>query len=88
MTERTCVIIKPDGLGKKTVGKIIDRLESEGFKLLAIKMIKAQKSKIEEFYGIHRNKDYFQPLVEFICCMPIIVTVWEGKNAVKAIRKI
>jgi nucleoside-diphosphate kinase len=86
--EKTCLFIKPDGLCKKLVGKIISRLEEEGFKLLALKMIKPSRNEFEKFYEAHRGKDYFEPFLDFVTSTPIIVSVWEKENAVQDLRKI
>jgi nucleoside-diphosphate kinase len=86
--ERTCVIIKPDGIGKKVVGEIIKRFEAEGLKLLGIKMSWPDRSAIEKFYDVHRGKYFFEPFINFITSGPIIITAWEGKNVVFCVRNI
>jgi len=86
--EKTCLVIKPDGIGKKVAGKIIDRLETEGLKLIAMKMFRPDRPLVEKFYSIHKDRDFFVPLVEFILTGPLIVSVWEGENAVRRVRKI
>ncbi|OGS27613.1 MAG: nucleoside-diphosphate kinase [Elusimicrobia bacterium RIFOXYB2_FULL_48_7] len=86
--ERTCIIIKPDGLGKKTVGKVIDRFEGEGFKLLGLKMVKPTRAEFENFYGVHRGKEFFSAFIDFVTSMPVIVSVWEAEDAIKRARGI
>jgi len=86
--ERTCVIIKPDGICKNNAGAVISRLQQEGLKLLAIKMEKPSRGKLEEFYDVHKGKHFFEPLINFMASAPIIVTAWEGNNAVKKVRAI
>lgn len=86
--ERSCVIIKPDGIGKKKAGEIVKRLESEGFKLLAMKMQMPGRERIEGFYEIHRGKPFFGPFINFMLSGPIVVTAWEGAGAISNIRRI
>ncbi len=86
--ERTCVIIKPDGIGKKVVGEIIKRFETEGLKLLGMKMIWPDRPTIENFYDVHRGKYFFEPFMNFMTSGPIIVSAWEGKDAVFSVRNI
>jgi nucleoside-diphosphate kinase len=73
---------------KKVVGEIISRFEKEGLKLLAIKMIKPNREIVEEFYSSHRGRDYFKGFIDFMTSAPIIVTVFEGENAVNRVREI
>lgn len=86
--ERSCLIIKPDGIGKRKAGEIIKRLEDDGLKLLGIKMLRPTKDEIEGFYSVHKGKHFFEPFVNFMLSGPIIVTAWEGKGAVSHIRGI
>ncbi|MFH1368191.1 MAG: nucleoside-diphosphate kinase [Elusimicrobiota bacterium] len=86
--ERSCLIIKPDGIGKKKAGEIISRMESEGLKLLAMKMLNPSKEQIEGFYEMHKGKHFFEPFINFMLSGPIIVTAWEGKGTIAHIRKI
>ena len=86
--ERTCVIVKPDGVGKKVVGEVIKRMESEGLKLLALKMEWPSKEKIEGFYAVHKGKDFFERFINFVSSGPVIVTAWEGENAISRVRNI
>ena len=86
--ERTCVIIKPDGIGKKCAGEVIRRFESEGLKLIGLKMLYPPREKIESFYEIHKGKPFFGPFIAFMTSGPIIVSAWEGVNAVAHVRRI
>lgn len=86
--ERTCLLVKPDGVEKKVIGKVIDRLERENFRLLAIKMVTPKKSLIENFYSVHRGKPFFGGLVEFMCSGPFLAMVWEGEEIIARSRKI
>lgn len=86
--ERTCLLIKPDGVGKKAVGQIIQRLESEGLKLIAMKMIKPSKKILEGFYAVHIGKPFFEAFMNFMVSGPIIATVWEIDDAIAVVRSI
>ena len=84
--ENTLVIIKPDAVGKKVVGDIIKAFDNFGLKLVALKMIKPSKETIEQFYSVHKGKVFFEPLVEFMNCGPIVVCVWQSKDVVSKVR--
>jgi nucleoside-diphosphate kinase len=86
--ERTCVIVKPDGVGKRVVGTVIARFESEGLKLIAMKMVKPGRQAMEEFYSVHTGKAFFEAFINFVTSGPIVVTVWEADNAVTKVRAI
>lgn len=86
--ERTCVIIKPDGVGKKVVGEVISRFEKEGLKLLAMKMLWPEGKTLENFYAVHKGKYFFEPFMNFVSSGPIVVSAWEGEGAVKNVREI
>jgi nucleoside-diphosphate kinase len=86
MTEKTFGIIKPDAVKAKNSGKIIDRIEQEGFNILAMKKIHLTKEQAENFYDVHQEKPFFDELVEFMTSGPVIVMALEKENAIKAWR--
>ena len=86
--QRTCLIIKPDGVGKKVAGEIIKRFENEGLKLVGLKMVEPGRKVMEEFYGIHKGKPFFEPFINFVVSSPVIVCAWEAEDAVAQTRKI
>ncbi|NPB05935.1 MAG: nucleoside-diphosphate kinase [Aquificae bacterium] len=86
--ERTLVIIKPDAFEKGATGKIIDRFLEEGFKLRALKMFKFTKEQAEGFYHVHRERPFFQELVEFMTSGPVVAMVLEGEDAIRRVREI
>ncbi|MFA5859264.1 MAG: nucleoside-diphosphate kinase [Elusimicrobiota bacterium] len=88
MLERTCVIIKPDGLCKKLAGKIIDRLYGEELNLVAMKMIRFSKERAEKFYSVHIGKQFFPLFLKFVTSAPVIVMVWEGKGCIEKVRNL
>jgi Nucleoside diphosphate kinase len=86
--ERTCVIVKPDAVCRKFSGDIIKRIDSEGLKLLALKMIKPGMRVIEGFYAVHKDRSFFDQLVKFMNSAPVIVMAWEGEKAVSKVRAV
>ncbi|MFT2708792.1 nucleoside-diphosphate kinase [Helicobacter pylori] len=82
MKQRTLSIIKPDALKKKVVGKIIDRFESNGLEVIAMKRLHLSVKDAENFYAIHRERPFFKDLIEFMVSGPVVVMVLEGKDAV------
>jgi nucleoside-diphosphate kinase len=84
--ELSCVIVKPDGVGQALVGKILARLEEEGFRLLALRMVRPKVETMAEFYGEHRGKPFYDGLMKFMTSGPFVVTAWTGENAIARIR--
>ena len=87
-TERTLAIIKPDGVEKKVVGKIIDRILEEGLTPVAMRMQHLSKREAEGFYAVHKERPFFAGLVEFMTSRPIIVSVLEGPDAIARNREL
>jgi nucleoside-diphosphate kinase len=87
-TEYTLSIIKPDAVDKNVIGAIYSRFEQAGLKIIAAKMLHLTKKQAEEFYAIHRNRSFYNDLVNFISRGPIMVQVLAGENAVKKNREI
>jgi len=86
--ERTLILIKPDGVCKRLIGEVIRRVEREGFKIVALKMVKPDQAKIEEFYKPHQGKPFFPGLIRFMLTAPCVAAVAEGKNVVKRVREL
>lgn len=86
--ERSLVLIKPDAMHTGLGGAIISRLEKQGLRLVAIKMIHLDKALAREHYAVHKDKPFFDDLVNFITESPIIAMVFKGENAVERIRKL
>ena len=86
--ERTLVIIKPDAVSKKYIGDIIKIFDQYKFDLVALKMIRPSRENIEEFYSIHKDKEFFKPLIKFMLSGPIVVCVWQAENIVLKVREI
>ena len=85
--ERSLVLIKPDAMQRGLAGTIIARLEGQGLKLVAAKMLHMDKALAQRHYAVHVNKSFFNSLVNYITSAPIIALVFEGKKAIEVIRK-
>ena len=86
--ERTISIVKPDAVGKNVIGKIYDRFESNGLKIVAAKMKHLTRDEAEGFYAIHKERPCFGELVEVMMSGPVMIQVLEGENAVAKNREI
>lgn len=86
--ERTLSIIKPDGLQKGVIGKIISRFEEKGLKPVAIRLQQLSQKEAEGFYAVHKARPFFKDLVNFMISGPVVLMVLEGENAVLANRDI
>ena len=82
MTERTLSIIKPDAVAKNCIGKIIDRFESAGLKVVAARMMHLSRAEAEGFYAVHKERPFFKDLVDFMTSGPVLVQVLEGADAI------
>ena len=87
-TERTFSIIKPDATEGNITGKIIDKLESAGLRIVAQKRIRMTREQAEGFYAVHRERPFFRELVDFMISGPVVVQVLEGENAVAKNREV
>ena len=86
--ERTLSIIKPDGLEKGVIGKIISRFEEKGLKPVAVRLQHLSKQEAEGFYAVHKERPFFKDLVSFMTSGPVVLMCLEGENAVQANRDI
>lgn len=85
--ERTFVMVKPDGVQRGLVGQIIARLERRGLRLVGAKFMAVSDKLAETHYGIHKERPFYNDLIEYITSAPVMAMVWEGANAVKAVRQ-
>lgn len=85
--ERTFVMVKPDGVKRRLVGKIIERIELKGLRIVAMKMISISSELAERHYEEHRDKPFFGSLVKYITSGPVVAMVVEGKNAISVVRQ-
>jgi nucleoside-diphosphate kinase len=86
--ERTFYIIKPDATRRSITGKIIDRIESAGLRVIAQKRLRLSREMAEGFYAVHRERPFFKDLVTFMISGPVVVQVLEGENAVAKYREV
>ncbi len=84
--KRTLVLLKPDALERGLVGEIISRLEGQGLKIVAVKMIWVDGALAKRHYAVHKGKPFFEGLVEFITSRPIVAAIFEGEDAVAVVR--
>ena len=85
--ERTLVLIKPDGVQRNLIGTIIGRLESRGLQLTAAKFIQVTESLAREHYKVHQGKPFYEGLIRYITSAPVMAMVWEGPEAIRAVRQ-
>ena len=86
MLERTLAIIKPDAVERKLAGRIIQRIEDEGFQIRAIRRLHLSAKQAEGFYAVHRERPFFKSLTQFMASGPAIVVVLEAPDAIKKWR--
>jgi nucleoside-diphosphate kinase len=87
MSERTFVMVKPDGVQRGLVGEVISRLEGRGLKLVGAKFMQIDRELAEDHYGEHEGKPFFDGLVDFITAGPVMAMVWEGQDATRQVRR-
>jgi nucleoside-diphosphate kinase len=88
VTERTLVLIKPDGVQRLLVGPILDRYERRGLKIVGLKLVQVDLALAERHYAVHRDKPFFGALVAFIVSAPLVALALEGLNAIAVCRAI
>jgi nucleoside-diphosphate kinase len=87
-TERTFSIVKPDAVAKNHIGAIYDRFEQAGLKIVAAKMLHLSREQAEGFYAVHKERPFFNDLVDFMISGPVMVQVLEGENAILKNREV
>jgi len=88
MNEKTLAIIKPDAVKKRVIGRIIQRIEDEGFNILGLKMVQLTLEEAKKFYAVHKDKPFYDSLTEFMSSGPIVVLLLEGEQAIKHWREV
>jgi len=86
--ERTLSIIKPDGVAKNVIGDVIQRFETAGIKIAAMKMLQLTKTQARGFYAVHKERPFFDSLTDFMTSGPIVVMVLEGEEVIAKNRKL
>ncbi len=85
--ERTLVLVKPDGVQRGLIGEVVRRLERRGLRLVAARFCRVSQSLAEQHYAVHRGKPFYPGLVDYITSAPVLATVWEGPQAIAAVRQ-
>src|SRR5690625_4664278 len=84
--EKTFIMVKPDGVQRGLIGEIVNRFEQKGFTLAGAKLMHISKELAEEHYGEHKERPFFDELVEFITSGPVFAMVWQGENVIHIAR--
>jgi nucleoside-diphosphate kinase len=84
--QRTLLLVKPDGVQRQLVGRVLTRFEERGLKLVGLKLVRVDRELAEQHYAVHRDKPFFAGLVEFITSGPLVAGVLEGPNAIALVR--
>ncbi len=85
--ERSLVLVKPDAVQRGLIGEVIMRLERRGLRLVAAKFINVSLELAQTHYAIHKGKPFYDSLISYITSAPVMAMVWEGPNAIQAIRQ-
>jgi len=85
--ERTLVLVKPDGVQRGLIGEVMSRLERRGLRLVAAKFMQVSQELAATHYAIHRGKPFYESLLQYITSAPVMAMVWEGPNAIAAVRQ-
>jgi nucleoside-diphosphate kinase len=85
--EISLVLVKPDGVQRGLVGEVMSRLERRGLRLVAAKFMQVSRELAETHYAIHKGKPFYAALIDYITSSPVMAMVWEGPNAIAAIRQ-
>jgi len=88
MIERTFAMLKPDAVTRGLIGRVIARLEAEGLKVVAMKMLKVKRRMAERLYEVHRGKPFYDGLVEYSMSGPVVAMILEGEGAVRKLRQV
>ena len=88
MTERTLILIKPDGVQRALVGRIIERYEQRGLRIVGLKLLHVERALAEQHYEVHRGRPFFEGVVQLISSAPLVALAVEGPNAVAVCRAI
>ena len=86
MTERSLVLVKPDGVRRGLTGEVIRRIEAKGYRLVALELRPATRELLAEHYAEHEGKPFYEPLVEFMLSGPVVAMVLEGERCIEGFR--
>lgn len=85
--ERSLVLVKPDGVQRGLIGKIITRFEDRGLRLVACKFLQVTPELAKKHYAVHEGKSFYENLIQFIISAPVVAMVWAGPDAISAVRQ-
>lgn len=85
--EKTLIILKPDAIQRRLLGRIFTRFEEKGFQILGLKMLRIPETLARKHYAAHEGKDFFEPLLKYMTSAPVVVMALKGKNAIEIVRK-
>ncbi len=88
MTERTLVLVKPDGVERNLIGAVLTRFETKGYSIADLKMLTPSQELLEQHYEEHKGKPFFQPLVDFMSSGPVVALILEGERVVEGARSL
>jgi nucleoside-diphosphate kinase len=88
ITERTLVLVKPDGVKRGLIGEVISRIETKGYSIVAMRMLQADRALLEQHYAEHEGKPFYEPLVEFMSSGPIVALIAEGNRVIEGFRSL
>jgi nucleoside-diphosphate kinase len=86
--EKTFAIIKPDAVERNLIGKILERIEGKGFRIVAMKRVLLTLPVAQGFYHVHKERPFFKDLTEYMCTGPVVLLVFEKEGAIKAWREL
>ena len=84
--QRTLLLVKPDGVQRQLVGRVLTRFEERGLKIVGLKLVQTDRALAEQHYAVHREKPFFGGLVDFITSAPLVAAALEGPNAIAVVR--
>ena len=87
-TEKTLILVKPDGVRRQLIGEVISRIEAKGYLVTSLRMMQADRALLERHYEEHKGKPFFEPLVEFMLSGPIVAMVAEGDRVIEGFRSL
>ena len=85
--ETTLVLVKPDGVQRRLVGRILARFEEKGLQIVGLRLARLERALLEKHYGAHRGKPFYEGLVTYMASSPVVAIALRGKNAVAVVRK-
>ncbi|QRZ62414.1 nucleoside-diphosphate kinase [Rothia sp. ZJ932] len=88
MTERTLILVKPDGTERSLTGQVLSRFEAKGYTLVELKMLTPSTELLAEHYAEHEGKPFYQPLIDFMSSGPVVAAVFEGERVIEGARTI